>query len=101
MAYFARRRSEGLTDRDIMRCLKRHIANEIYAALTNPATDHPVGRELRAERRRIGVPITVLAATLGVPYQRLRRLEIGNRADPELEHRATIALAQIITRSTP
>jgi transposase len=93
MAYFARRRAEGLTDRDIMRCLKRHVANEIYGALNNPATDNPVGRELRAQRQRIGVPITVLAATLGVPYQRLRRLEIGTRADPELEHRATLALA--------
>jgi transposase len=101
MAYFARRRSEGLTDRDIMRCLKRHVANEIYAALINPATDHPVGNQLRAERQRIGIPTTVLAAALGVPYQRLRRLEIGNRADPELEHRATIALAQITARSTP
>jgi hypothetical protein len=91
MAYFARRRADGLTDRDIMRCLKRHIANEIYTALINPATDHTVGRQLRAERQRVGIPITVLAATLGVPYQRLRRLEIGNRADPELEQRATVA----------
>ncbi len=94
MAYIERRRAEGLTDRDIMRCLKRHVANEIHAALLNPATDHPVGRELRAERQRIGIPISVLAATLGVPYQRLRRLEIGTRADPDLEQRATLALAQ-------
>jgi transposase len=99
MAYFARRRTEGLTDRDIMRCLKRHVANEIYTALLNPATDNPVGRELRATRQRAGIPISVLAATLGVPYQRLRRLEIGTRTDPELEQRATVALTQITTRS--
>ena len=42
-----------------------------------------------------GIPISVLAATLGVPYQRLRRLEIGTRADPELEARATAILEQI------
>lgn len=95
MAYFERRRSEQLTDRDIMRCLKRHVANEIYAALLNPATDNPVGRELRARRQAKGIPISVLAATLGVPYQRLRRLEIGTRADPELEARATAILEQI------
>lgn len=100
MAYFAHRRGEGLTDRDIMRCLKRHVANEVYTALTNPVTDHPVGRQLRAERQRIGIPLTVLAATLGVHCQRLRRLEIGNRTDPELEHRATTALADITARST-
>ena len=95
MAYFERRRSEQLTDRDIMRCLKRHVANEIYAALLNPATDNPIGRELRARRQAVGIPISVLAATLDVPYQRLRRLEIGTRADPELERRATIALDAI------
>lgn len=95
MAYFDRRRAEGLTDRDITRCLKRHVANEIYAALLEPGTENPAGQALRGERRRAGVPITVLAAKLGVPYQRLRRLEIGTRADPELEQRATLALAQI------
>ncbi|WP_426625346.1 IS110 family transposase [Leifsonia sp. McL0607] len=95
MAYFKRRRAEQLTDRDIMRCLKRHIANEVYAALLNPATDNPVGRDLRTRRQAIGIPISVLAATLGVPYQRLRRLEIGTRADPELEQRANLALTQL------
>lgn len=91
MAYCERRRAEQLTDRDIMRCLKRHIANEVYAALLNPATGNPVGRELRARRQAIGIPISVLATT----YQRLRRLEIGTRADPELEHRANLALDEI------
>lgn len=95
MAYLERRRAEGLTNRDIMRCLKRHIANEIYAALLNPATDNPAGHELRAQRQQIGIPISTLAATLSVPYQRLRRLEIGTRADPELEQRASLALAQL------
>lgn len=95
MAYFERRRAEGLTNRDIMRCLKRHVANEIYAALLNPAADNPTGHELRAQRQQIGIPISILAATLGVPYQRLRRLEIGTRADPELEQRASLALAQL------
>lgn len=97
MVYFERRRAEQLTDRDIMRCLKRHVANEVYAALLNPATDNPVGRELRARRQAIGTPISVLAATLGVPYQRLRRLEISTRAGPELEQRANLALAQLET----
>lgn len=98
VAYIARRRAEGLTDRDIVRCLKRHIANEIYSVLLNPATDHPVGQQLRDRRQHIGIPISVLAATLSVPYQRLRRLEIGTRADPELEHRATVLLDQIEQR---
>lgn len=95
MAYFERRRAEQLTDRDIMRCLKRHIANEVYAALLNPVTENSAGRELRTRRQAIGIPISALATSLGIPYQRLRRLEIGVRADPELERLATIALDEI------
>lgn len=100
MVYFARRRSEGLTDRDIMRCLKRHIANEVYAALMDPVVQDLPGRHLRATRQQLGTPITVLAATLDVPYQRLRRLEIGTRTDPELEQRATALLAHLGAEST-
>lgn len=98
--YFERRRAEGLSDRDIIRCLKRHIANEVYKTLLNPNAGNPVGRELRAARQRAGIPISVLADTLGVPYQRLRRLEIGTRADPELEQRATHALTQLTPPNT-
>jgi len=36
-------------------------------------------------RQRIGIPSSVLAAPLGIPYPPLRRLEIGVRANPELE----------------
>ena len=99
-AYFERRRAEGLSDRDIMRCLKRHIANEVYKTLMNPGLDNPAGQQLRIIRQEAGIPITVLADTLAVPYQRLRRLEIGTRADAELEHRARAVLAQIMTPKT-
>jgi len=36
-AYVERRTAEGLSKREIIRCLKRYIAREIYAALTTPA----------------------------------------------------------------
>jgi hypothetical protein len=54
----------------------------------NSEAESPVGRTLRETRLRAGIPVTVLADTLGIPCQRLRRLEIGTRADPELERRA-------------
>lgn len=95
MAYFGHRRAQSLTDRDIAHCLQRHVANEVYAALLNPATENPAGRQRPTERQCIGVLITVLAARLGVPYQQLRRLAIRTRTDPELEQRATLALARI------
>jgi len=37
-AYAQRRTAEGKTKREIIRCLKRYIAREIYAALPRPAT---------------------------------------------------------------
>ena len=33
-AYIQKRRTEGLSDRDIRRCLKRYIARELFRALT-------------------------------------------------------------------
>lgn len=36
--YAQRRRAQGLSDREIRRCLKRYIARELYRALNNP---HP------------------------------------------------------------
>ena len=38
--YAARRRAEGKTRREIIRCLKRHIAREIYRLLTDPPRSH-------------------------------------------------------------
>ena len=87
MAYFARRRAEGLADRDIIRCLKRHVANEIFALLTGPPAEPLPGPLLRRQRQALGIRLTDAARTLEVPYQRLRRLELGTRTDPELVHR--------------
>ena len=36
--YVARRTTQGMSKPEIMRCLKRYVAREIYAALTNPGT---------------------------------------------------------------
>ena len=38
-AYVERRTAEGLTKKDIMRCLKRYVAREVYAALTHTRKD--------------------------------------------------------------
>jgi transposase len=44
-AYLERRTAEGLSKREVIRCLKRYIAREIYAALPRPTPDqpHPAG----------------------------------------------------------
>ncbi len=38
-AYVERRTAEGLTKKDIMRCLKRYVAREVYTALTHTRKD--------------------------------------------------------------
>ena len=35
-SYVARRTQEGLSKREVMRCLKRYVAREIYRVLTVP-----------------------------------------------------------------
>ena len=40
-AYVERRTKEGLTKPEIIRCLKRYIAREIYRELTRPPLDNP------------------------------------------------------------
>ncbi|MDX6622055.1 MAG: transposase [Gaiellales bacterium] len=40
-AYVARRTTEGKTKKEIIRCLKRHIAREIYKLLVKPPTTSP------------------------------------------------------------
>lgn len=39
-AYAQRRREQGLSNRDIIRCLKRYIARDLYHHLTTPTTPH-------------------------------------------------------------
>ena len=41
-AYAARRTTEGKTTKEIIRCLKRYIAREIYKALCRPTASHAV-----------------------------------------------------------
>jgi hypothetical protein len=48
-AYLARRAAEGKTRKEIMRCLKRYAAREIYKALVNQARNPAAG--IRSHRR--------------------------------------------------
>jgi hypothetical protein len=39
--YVQRRTTEGLSKREILRCLKRYIAREVFRALPRAALDNP------------------------------------------------------------
>ena len=84
--YFARRRAEGKTDREIMRCLKRFIAREIYQLLTNPPAV-PTIDDLRPRRTAAGITLTHAADQLDIWPTRLSRLERGHTRDDELADR--------------
>jgi len=74
--YLARRTAEGKTKREIVRCLKRYIAREVFRHLTAPASV-PAGAELRAARKNAGLSLKTVAATLGTWPIRISELERG------------------------
>lgn len=80
--YAARRRAEGKTDREILRCLKRHIAREIYRLLTQPRPIIGV-HDLRPTRLQLGLPMQAAADHLGVSLTTISRTERGIRPNHE------------------
>ena len=54
--YAARRHAQGSTRRETIRCLKRHIAREIYRLLTHPPPV-PHGDRLRRHRNQHGLTL--------------------------------------------
>lgn len=93
-AYVARRTAEGKTGKDIMRCLKRFVAREVYQALTDPPDDLPTGGELRALRQRQGLPLVVVASALGTTPTRLSTIERGLVHDSRLARRCRAWLVE-------
>jgi transposase len=76
-AYVARRVAEGKSKREIIRCLKRFVAREVFNAITNPPPPLPNGPELRALRIAAGLSMEAVAIGAAVSYQRLSRIERG------------------------
>ena len=48
--YVERRIKEGLSKKEIIRCLKRYVAREVYQCLINAAADHLETAEVRRQR---------------------------------------------------
>jgi transposase len=84
--YASRRQAEGKTRREIIRCLKRHIAREIYRLLTDPPPV-PHGPDLRRHRTRLGLTITATAQALNTAPTRISALEQGKYHNRDLAER--------------
>ncbi len=87
-AYVARRTTEGKSRKEIMRCLKRFVAREVYQALTNPPKDLPTGHELRQLRLEAGHSLTTVSNAIGTSPIRLSTIERSLVHDTTLARRA-------------
>jgi hypothetical protein len=72
----AKRTAEGKSKQEIMRCLKRYAAREIYRQITNPQAA-PNNSDLRQIRSTLGCTITTAARELGQWSSKISLLERG------------------------
>ena len=98
IAYAARLTAEGKTRREILRCLKRHIAREVYKLIIDPP-DVAHGADLRRHRTQRGLTIHQTARALGAAPNRISELERGIIHNRDLAERYQRHLAQ--TRTPP
>ena len=84
--YVTKRQGEGKNRKEIIRCLKRHIAREVYRLLTNPPPTPNCAR-LRARRRQANITITQAAQQLGTRPARISELELGRDHNHQLATR--------------
>lgn len=82
--YVERRTADGKTKPEIIRCLKRYVAREIYQLLTNPP-EIPIGHNIRQQRENAGITLTRLALELDVAPITISRIE------RHLDHNNTLA----------
>jgi transposase len=85
-AYAERRRAEGKTSREIIRCLKRYIAREVFVLLTKPRPSLN-GADLRKTRTAAGLTLAMAAEHLGTWPSRVSELERGLKHDADLAAR--------------
>ena len=84
--YVTKRQADGKNRKEIIRCLKRHIAREIYRLLTNPPPTPNCAR-LRSRRLNAGVTISQAAQALRTHTARISQLERGLHHNHQLATR--------------
>jgi transposase len=97
--YMTRRTAEGLSERDVIRCLKRYIAREVHRTLTNPPPLAPRGHQVRALRTEASLSLRQVAEAFDTNINRLSRIERGLTRDPDLQTRIHAWLSDLDTQS--
>ena len=78
--YAARLTAAGKSKKDILRCLKRAIARQIFHLITNPpAVEHT--DDLRPTRQTLGLTLADVAKALGCSSMKISQLERGTVRD--------------------
>jgi transposase len=94
IAYVARRTAEGLSSREITRCLKRYVAREIHRAITCPQPLAPRGTVLRDLRAQAGLRLCVVAEQFAITGSRLSCIERGLTRNPVMQTKIHTWLTQ-------
>jgi transposase len=84
--YIAKKQAEGKTKLEAIRCLKRHIANEMYTLITNPPAV-PDTSDLRPARLARNLTLQTVADHFGVWPMHISTIERGKRRDDDLANR--------------
>ena len=83
--YAAKRTAEGKTNKDILRCLKRAIAREVFHLITNPPPAEG-STDLRLTREHLGLSMAQVAAALDCSIAKISRLERGHISNLRFLH---------------
>lgn len=95
-AYVARRTAEGKSKKEIIRCLKRYVANEVYRALLNPMkAPEKRGAMIREMRKQLGLSQREAASMLLVSRTAISEIECGKRRFPKMEQAYCDALERL------
>jgi transposase/DNA-binding XRE family transcriptional regulator len=92
--YIARRTREGMSKREIIRCLKRYVAREVFRVIMNPPEPAPTGAAIRTLRTAAGLTQIELSHLTGLPNTTISRLERGQLRRGDLQRRCHDELAR-------
>ena len=76
--YVGKRKRDGKSKKETIRCLKRYIAREAFRALRNPLEiKGPSWKDLRPARQALGITLVEAGKALNVGFQKVSYAETG------------------------
>ena len=101
-AYMEKRKAEGKSRKETIRCLKRYVANEVYKALMNPKdVPEPKGPALRELRISLGLAQREVAPLLHVSQAKVSAIERAATRNPRFDRRYEEVLRQLAAQDDP